>query len=654
MIFGQPKVDVPSHPNSLTTTYENSTTLQICVRPVHSNPTVIVKINGEVIRGLRPELDNSICKKYKRYIEFTEPKAYNIEIIVTINNKTTIVKKTIVYQATEINYFSNSTDYLLTIGITNYPNEGYLPNARKDAEAITKVLSSKYQFDIFNTHRLYDSKATKSEIIRTLKDIDKQAESDYSASNLFIYFSGHGYTFNNENYLTPYDGMHSNINTLISGDYLEKVFCEFNNLQNIYIVTDACYSGGLFSLVPKKSPSIDGYNIYIKRVESLKSHRAFSSTTSIGIAGDGRFGENSPFAKQILSYLEDNEFSQIPVNELERFVRFNMMSGVRQIPTTTSINACINRYEEGEFILKLKKDRASVPSVTTTSTNLITLRFIDDVSNIKLTTNNITFQNCYSSPSVSYNKYNECQLTRNELRNCLLIISKAGYESKTIMIDPQRNFSDIMEVSLTKSVTDLKPYTKPKKENQTAYKPKPTPKKSKSAPVKTLYLVQVGLFKNELPKKDLAELLKYGTVYQIREDGKVKYLVGIYSDEQKADYTRNRIKKSYKLYNEAFTVKHKSSQFYSKARKVSFGSLRYKIQLGAFVHKESYSKWYFKEKYKKYGLIEVDERWKNGKKIYVVYLGVYKSLPKAKKDLTKVKKEIPKAFIITFRGQIRM
>lgn len=145
----------------------------------------------------------------------------------------------------EVNYqpFYQSS-WALVIGINSYQHVSPLSYACNDADAVSNLLISEFEFPTENVFVLKDDKATKQAIMdRFLGFSDKVNNPD---DRLLVFFAGHGLTFDGLRgpigYLVPVDGDPANKNSLIRWDDLTRN-AELVQAKHILYIIDACYSG---------------------------------------------------------------------------------------------------------------------------------------------------------------------------------------------------------------------------------------------------------------------------------------------------------------------------------------------------------------------------------------------------------------------------
>ena len=208
-------------------------------------------------------------------------------------------------------------NYLITIGINNYSFWSRLHNATKDCKDLSQVLKEEYHFDDMFSINLTDRNATRENILEAFESLqDKVTPND----NLLIYYAGHGYYDDNSDrgYWVPVDARQNKIVDYIRNstihDYLSSI-----NSHNTLLIVDACYAGSLFGrtrgVLNEESPS----------------RWAFTSG-DIEKVWDGQPGENSPFAKYLISYLRQNNKKKLHASELINNVKAAVMRNTNQTP----------------------------------------------------------------------------------------------------------------------------------------------------------------------------------------------------------------------------------------------------------------------------------------------------------------------------------
>jgi hypothetical protein len=217
-----------------------------------------------------------------------------------------------------------------------------LNNAVKDIHDMTSALTSRYNFEEENLTLITDSAATKNNIINELRNlIEKVGPND----NLVVIYSGHGYfdELLNEGYWIPMDAKKNSFGDYIANQTLLNILKNIQS-QHIFLVADACFSGSLLASSGRG---------YTESVEKYKSRWCLASGR-LEVVSDGQLGANSPFAKTLIDYLNDNEKEALAVSELVTDVKIKVAEQASQTPIGSPLKNIGD--EGGEFIFRLKQD----------------------------------------------------------------------------------------------------------------------------------------------------------------------------------------------------------------------------------------------------------------------------------------------------------
>ncbi len=192
--------------------------------------------------------------------------------------------------------FKKGDNHLLVIGINQYQDSSIpkLRNARKDAEAVVKVLQENYGFDTKCCNTFFDEQASHDNITEILEDLPNRIQAE---DNLLIYFAGHG-NFNKITkigYLLPADARWGKPNSYIPHstmlDYVRAI-----NSRHTFLILDSCFSGALFRNVGDNRSATTN-------LERFPSRWGLAAG-QIEEVSDGFYNDNSPFAKALLTYLQ--------------------------------------------------------------------------------------------------------------------------------------------------------------------------------------------------------------------------------------------------------------------------------------------------------------------------------------------------------------
>ena len=145
------------------------------------------------------------------------------------------------------NSFVPGKRWAIIIGAQDYSHYPKLGYARRDAQAVHKLLLGKYGFSADSTKLLLDSgtdeaRPTAGNILGELEDLLQDKRLD--KSDLFVfYFAGHGIGTANGDLLLPTDARPSTVDRL--GLPTKEIVDKFTRagLNNVLIIADACRSG---------------------------------------------------------------------------------------------------------------------------------------------------------------------------------------------------------------------------------------------------------------------------------------------------------------------------------------------------------------------------------------------------------------------------
>ena len=237
--------------------------------------------------------------------------------------------------------------YVLAIAIDNYQHHPTLNNAVQDAEDLIAILSTKYAFT--NVVRLFNTEATKERILAAL---DQLVEKIQPSDSLLIYFAGHGYYHESTQTGHLISQEASSRSGYLSNADLKDIIKAIKSLHTLLIV-DSCFSG---SLLVHNRASAEVQHIPLlslaEKVEGKPSRWCLAAGT-IEEVSDGLHGQNSPFAKSILSYLQHNQSYKFPVSALIEHVKKVTAHNALQTP----IGGILFKTDSlgGEFVFTLKE-----------------------------------------------------------------------------------------------------------------------------------------------------------------------------------------------------------------------------------------------------------------------------------------------------------
>ncbi len=267
----------------------------------------------------------------------------NIEV-TDVNDNIALKKFIIVRKNMEGEEYVGATaiNHLFVVSINSYSYWPKLNNAVKDGNDLVSILLSKYTFEFSNITVIKDEQATRTNIYNGLRSL---IEKIGSKDNLVIYFSGHGYfdPLLNEGYWIPKEANTNSTGEYVSNTDILKILNAINS-QHTFLIADACFSGALFS---------DSRRGYTDQVEKFRSRWGLASGRLEAVS-DGAAGSNSPFAKRVIQFLNENQQDKFAISELIQYVKTQVAEDSNQTPIGNPLKALGD--EGGEMVLYKKKN----------------------------------------------------------------------------------------------------------------------------------------------------------------------------------------------------------------------------------------------------------------------------------------------------------
>jgi hypothetical protein len=239
----------------------------------------------------------------------------------------------------------NPINYFLGIAIDDYRTWPPLSNAKNDVINFSNLLKEKFGYQPANFTTLFDTAATRKNIIRQIRSYLVKVKPN---DNVIIYFSGHGnkdQLTDGDYYFIPCDGEADDISSAVkSTDIMDN----FKNIRakNCLLIMDACFSGLISnSVYAGQKMSLVNSD---KNPTELPSKWILTSGRATKVS-DGIPGTNSPFASVMINYLRETEDqSKLTISKLLDYLKDNVPKFNRQqIPFGMSISG------EGELTFKI-------------------------------------------------------------------------------------------------------------------------------------------------------------------------------------------------------------------------------------------------------------------------------------------------------------
>lgn len=231
--------------------------------------------------------------------------------------------------------------YALIIGNNDYDYLPKLKTAINDANKISSILSSNYNFK----EVIFLENATRKEILVAMYDLRKKLS---FKDNLFIYYAGHGEIDRqiNEGYWQPVDALPELPTEWIDNNTITSIIASMK-AKHVLIIADSCYSG----LLTRSGNTVlqntfGNREILLQRLTNKKSRLVFTSGGKEPVQ-DGGGGNHSIFAKSLINVLEKN-IKEITLTEIAQEVIPYVITNSDQTPEFAPIHK--SGHDGGDFI----------------------------------------------------------------------------------------------------------------------------------------------------------------------------------------------------------------------------------------------------------------------------------------------------------------
>ncbi|MCB9267829.1 MAG: caspase family protein [Lewinellaceae bacterium] len=235
-------------------------------------------------------------------------------------------------------------NHLLVIAIDEYAHCPKLNNCVKDASEFIEVLTGRFQFEPGNVTTLYNSEATRANILSRLNELKHKVRSE---DNLVIYFSGHGETEDDVGYWVPVAANPEHNWEFVSTYDIKSRLDPIPSFHT-FVIVDACFSGSLFTTYKAVKA---GYETKCSRLGLAASH-------SRERALDGTAGDNSPFAAKLLKKLRESP-EDLGVQRLATDVIEEVQAATRGRQTPVFKTLDVRGDDSGQYVFHLKANEAA-------------------------------------------------------------------------------------------------------------------------------------------------------------------------------------------------------------------------------------------------------------------------------------------------------
>ncbi len=238
--------------------------------------------------------------------------------------------------------------YALIVGVSDYqklPQDKWLKYPDRDAEAIYRILISPEggNFRAENVRLLAGAKATRENLRKELEEwLPSKAQ---AGDRVLIYFAGHGFVYDGQAYLAPYDIDPDDIaGTGYAMSRLGEVIGGGIEAKDKILITDSCHSGAI-------TPSSEGEaNAAINKSLLDLTSSTFVLTASrdreSSYEGEDWGGGHGVFTYYVVKGLEGeadwNGDGIVTADELAEYTRTEVRRATRTLQTPTSDRGSFN------------------------------------------------------------------------------------------------------------------------------------------------------------------------------------------------------------------------------------------------------------------------------------------------------------------------
>jgi hypothetical protein len=228
--------------------------------------------------------------------------------------------------------------YALVIGVNSYfdKNIQRLDNPIPDGDELIKTLSTNYNFEKENVTFLKDP--VRVEVIQAFEGLVAKMK---PFDNLLIYYAGHGYwdKETKQGYWLLSDAIERDRTTWFLNESLLR-FVDRVDARHILLISDACFSGGIFKTRALRSVEYEAMN----KLYKFPSRKAMTSGALTTVP------DRSAFTSTLIKRLSQNKSLYISAERLFYSLKSDVMLNGKydQIPQYGEISA--ERNKGGDFI----------------------------------------------------------------------------------------------------------------------------------------------------------------------------------------------------------------------------------------------------------------------------------------------------------------
>lgn len=260
--------------------------------------------------------------------------------------------------ASEADDFIEGQYWALIIGIGKYPampSDKQLSVARKDAQAVAKLLVNRYGFSNEHMIELYDETASLKSVINAFSTLKRRmSEKD----SLFIYFSGHGaregsgQDTEGMGYWIPSDADNDDPAGYIFNSQVKDYFANMR-ARHIYAVVDSYFSGSLLG----RTRALTLGKAAIRELYLDKSRWVLASggLHPVPVHGDANKDGHSTFAWHFMNILKENTNPYLLAKDIVEPLAVKVSNEAEgRLPRSAPVIAAGD--EGGQFVFRLRKE----------------------------------------------------------------------------------------------------------------------------------------------------------------------------------------------------------------------------------------------------------------------------------------------------------
>jgi len=214
--------------------------------------------------------------------------------------------------------------YIFSIAIDNYNNESKLNYCKRDSEYLIDIMIDKSFIEIKqkNIYKLYNHEATKSNIYRQFKILNKILT---PKDKLIFHMAGHSNIEFNTNFFIPYDGEKDDIYSNISSQIIREFISNANHSSCIFIS-----------------------NTFNELQDKRQYHREFKTEQSINISKS-----KLSIYSELINFLENSE----------RFIHKSIWHFTKSKESSTIENPVVIYEDKRELTNFLEKTKININSL---------------------------------------------------------------------------------------------------------------------------------------------------------------------------------------------------------------------------------------------------------------------------------------------------